>query len=77
MKTRYKYIRFQEIPNPGKKTKHFQCRNNKSGGLLGLVEWERGWRQYCFYPCADTMFSKGCLEDVNDFITQLMDERKK
>ncbi len=79
LKTRYKYIHFWEVPNDRRKTKYFQCRNNKTDDLLGAVQWERGWRQYCFCPVYSTatVFSKGCLEDVNDFIGQLMDERKK
>ena len=77
MKTCYKYIYFVEVPNHGRTTKFFHGRNNKMDLCLGVIRWDRGWRQYCFYPNAETMFSKGCLEDVNDFIGQLMDERKK
>ncbi len=77
MKTRYKYIHFEEGPNPGRSTRRFLCRNTESRLILGEVKWERGWRQYCFSPMGCTVFSKGCLEDVNDFIGQLMDERKK
>ena len=28
-------------------------------------------------PCPNTIFNKGCMEDINDFINQLMDARKK
>ncbi len=77
MRTEYRFIRFVEMENPGRKTRKFNCENRNGGYSLGRVEWECGWRQYCFSPGEATVFSKGCLEDVNDFIGQLMAERKK
>ncbi len=75
MKTKYKYIHFEEVDSTGKKTSVWQCANNKSFSYLGIVKWYGPWRQYCFFPFENTIFNKGCLEDINDFITQLMDER--
>ena len=76
MKTEYKYIKFVQIPQKTK-TSIWNC-NNKSGNYaLGIVKWYPAWRQYCFFPCGNMVFNKGCLEDINYFITQLMDERKK
>ena len=50
---------------------------NKSGGYrIGIIKWYGPWRQYCFFPKEDTIWNKGCLEDVNEFIQGLMDERK-
>ena len=43
---------------------------------LGMIKWYAPWRQYCFFPADDCVFSKSCLEDVNNFIQQLVDERK-
>ena len=79
MITKYKYIHFEQIPVPDqkKKTTIWRCLNNKSLGDLGLIKWYGPWRQYCFLPANGTIFNKGCLEDINDFITQLMEERKK
>jgi hypothetical protein len=85
LKTEYKYIYFEERPNPGKKTKRFTCYNLKSAGELGTIRWESRWRQYVFeVPVADpcdsawwVYFSRGCLRDIADFIDQLMEERKK
>ena len=76
MKTKYKYIHFKQIPDQKKKTSIWRCLNNKSLVHLGIIKWYAPWRQYCFTPYQNTVFNKGCLEDINDFITQLMEDRK-
>lgn len=43
---------------------------------LGVVSWYGPWRQYCFSPDNDTVFSLGCMNDIILFIKELMDERK-
>jgi len=73
MKTKYKFIHFEPMEwlDTGK-TKHFDCKNNNDNYSLGIVEWERGWRQYIFSSSgADVIFSVGCLLDIIDFINQL------
>jgi len=75
MKTRYKYINFAKVSETPK-TSVWACNNNSSGDLLGRVGWYPGWRQYCFLPTPETIFSTGCMEDICDFIKQLHDERK-
>lgn len=49
---------------------------NEHATFLGDVRWYAPWRQYCFLPEDDCVFSKGCMADINDFITKLMDMRK-
>jgi len=75
MKSRYKHIHFVETDTPNRKTKTFECMNNDGVTVLGDVEWENGWRQYCFYPEDDMVFSMSCLVDICHFIQQLMDAR--
>lgn len=70
----YKFIHFR-IFEEKEKTNVYICCNNKSGGKLGFIKWHGPWRQYCFFPECDTVFNKGCLNDVNDFIKHLMNER--
>lgn len=85
LKTRFKYIHFERILNPGKKTQKWMCRNNRSGAELGRIRWESSWRQYVFETVVEpeddygwwVYFSRGCLRDIADFIDQLMEERKK
>jgi hypothetical protein len=49
--------------------------NNKaSGDLLGYIRWYSPWRQYCFFPHSDTVYSAGCLNDINNFIHFLGEE---
>lgn len=70
LKTKYKYVFFNWIEDKPK-TSVWQCRNQTTGGLLGIVKWYNPWRQYCFYPESDCVFNMNCLEDINDFIGQL------
>ncbi len=76
-KTKYKHIHFEDIyMYSGRKTKTFLCQNNNTNTNLGIIKWERTWRQYCFYPDGQTAFSKSCLEDICDFIKQLKQKRE-
>ena len=76
LKTHYKFIHFDDYTPEDQKTKRFMCFNSRHLAFLGEVKWNGGWRQYCFFPASDCVFSKGCMEDINHFIQQLMDERK-
>jgi len=71
----YEYIQFRELFSKGK-TKYFECINNKSSNRLGIIKWYGPWRQYCFFPEPGTIFSKGCLFDIYNFIEELMNDRK-
>ena len=79
MKTKYKYIHFEEEQNPGRKTTKWNCLNSNSGNLLGYVEWYGAWRQYTFstyspafsYEYINIILNKGCLDDISDFLDQL------
>lgn len=46
-----------------------------SGTPLGKIKWYAAWRQYVFYPWGDTLFNRGCMEDIIAFITTEMDRR--
>lgn len=76
MKTEYQYINFKEVPNIKGTTSVWHVRSNSSGAVLSQIKWYGPWRQYCLYTFPNSIFNKGCLEDINDFITQLMDLRK-
>lgn len=76
MKTQYKFIYFlktYDLP----KTSVWHLRSRKSDDLLGEVKWYGPWRQYCYFAMNEAVYSVGCLEDINDFIRQLEEERKK
>jgi hypothetical protein len=62
-----KWIEFHQcqVP-PGYKTKSWDvCA--KAGGHLGNVRWYAPWRQYAFYPKAETLYERQCLRDLADF----------
>lgn len=69
MKT-YQFINFKLIDQKTK-TGVYKCCNNKSGDELGIVKWYSAWSQYCYFPTRPAVYSKGCLEDINDFIKQI------
>jgi len=58
-----------------RKTRIYTLHNRKTDDHLGDVKWNGQWRQFCFYPCGKTIWSKGCLDNVNSLIGNLMRER--
>lgn len=38
---------------------------------LGLIKWYGAFRQYVLYPDNDTIWSKGCLELINNFLNKV------
>ena len=70
MRIRYKYIHFAMLEKK-QKTSVWSCRNNASDYELGRVEWYYPWRQYCFFPSGDSLFNKGCMLDIIDFMENL------
>lgn len=44
--------------------------------VLGQIYWYGPWRQYIFEPLEETIWSKGCMQQVQDFLKELMDARK-
>ena len=46
------------------------------GWKLGLVKWYAPWRQYCFFPENETIFNPTCMEQIIQFIKDLMTERR-
>lgn len=76
MKTVFKYIEFKEVKSD-RKTKVWTCFNIGHGVVLGVVEWEIGWRQYIFSPHSECIFSKGCLDDIASFLSEANIEHKQ
>jgi hypothetical protein len=65
-----KYIHFKKIEDKPK-TSVWSCRNNSGDYQIGIVKWNPGWRQYCFFSEPDMVFSTGCMEDICNFIKRL------
>jgi hypothetical protein len=69
MEKTYKYIHIKEYEKiPNRKTKVYAVINNASNYVIGYIEWYPAWRQYCFCPKGDTVYSVGCMNDIIDFI---------
>lgn len=70
-----KYLAFVTAPQKGK-TKIITIINKHHQDVIGEIKWHGNWRQYCFFPIGDTIWNRGCMKDIDDVITELMDERK-
>lgn len=57
------------------KTLIFHVKSKSSGTLLGTIKWYGAWRQYCFYPEPSTIFNRGCLKDIENYIEAEMQFR--
>lgn len=66
MKTKYKFIYFEA----GYRDCWF-CYSNKKKTALGLVEYYGRWKQWCYFPASETVYSHDCLADIRDFLNQL------
>jgi hypothetical protein len=74
LKHTYEYISFILIDKKPA-TAVWQVVNIKSGDQLGLVQWYAKWHQYIFSPTTEIILSKGCMEDINSFITEVETQR--
>ncbi len=70
----YKYFRILELPQQGKRKTRDYVILTQRGHLLGFIKFYSGWRQHVLQPESGTVWSKGCLEDVNVFLATLKGE---
>lgn len=70
-----KYIQMEFIEQKPK-TVVFEVQTKSDQTRLGLIKWFGRWRQYVFFPESKTVFSKGCMADINSFIEHLMENHK-
>jgi hypothetical protein len=71
-----KYLCFEELESKTK-TKQFAVRNKTQSFILGYVKWYGPWRRYCFFiDKSGLVFDAECLADIQDFLKNLMLERK-
>ena len=78
MKTRYKYIHFEVgVLLENFKYEFWYCKNNYTGEQLGIIEFYVPWQQYCYIPNQNTVYSKSCMEDINNFIEQISKPKQR
>lgn len=70
-----KYIHFIRVEDKPK-TSVWSVRNNSGRYQIGIVAWNPGWRQDRFTPDEGMVFSRGCLNDISEFIRSVMEMRK-
>ena len=58
------------------KTEVYAVMTKDNEVALGIIKWYAPWRQYTYFPDDNTIYSKGCMEDINDFIGKIMELRK-
>ena len=71
-----KYLTFNLLEKK-EKTNVYEVVSFLHGDRLGIIKWYGAWRCYTFLPNYDTIWNKGCLQDIILFIDELMEERKK
>lgn len=69
------YLDFVRDQPPERKTPIVVVRSKSSGTVLGTIAWFGRWRQFCFWPKADTVFNVGCMADIQAKIAELRAER--
>ena len=69
------YVKFELIKN-NPKTKVYSVKSIQGSVSLGVVSWFGKWRRYVFFPEEDTVFDYNCLEDIKNFMDNLMKEHE-
>lgn len=57
----------------------YRISNNRTGHPLGYIEWDAYVKEWAFLPQRfgeQTVFTSGCLEDIQDFIRMLSQDSK-
>lgn len=72
----FEYLVLEETPDDKKKTKTIEVLSRRHGDLLGTLKWYGPWRQYVFFPEPGSLYSSGCLADIETAISTLMSNRK-
>lgn len=68
------YLDFVETGDTGK-TKMWDVMSLSGGYRLGRIRWHGPWRQYVFFPEAETLWNSGRLRSVRLFLVSQMELR--
>ena len=74
-KTEKEYITFREMEHKGKTKKFAVVPLKNQEDILGIILWSGGWRSYVLEINERTQWSTGCLKQIYNFISKLMEER--
>lgn len=59
------------------KTEVYSVLTRSHDELIGEMRYFAKWRQYCFFPIKDTVYSKECLGDLLLFIQDVLEREGK
>jgi hypothetical protein len=65
-----KWIEFRLVEQKAgdkRTTKSWEVVSKQQQKVIGWISWFSGWRKYCFFPDAATVFEQVCLRDIADF----------
>ena len=71
------YLKFYRGLSESGKTAHVLVYAVRDSTLLGRIKWFGRWRQYGFFPEAETIWNRDCLIQVHEEVESLMAERRK
>jgi hypothetical protein len=71
MRTRYRYIHFNDDGHGFNQRPAYVCVSNNANERLARIYWSRYWKQWTVSFAPDLYFDEGCLRDVADFLHQL------
>jgi len=58
----------EDPPIANRLTRTYTILNNRTRAALGSIAWYGPWRGFCFFPATGTVFSSGCLKDLQSAI---------
>ena len=70
-----KYLIFRLLEQKPK-TKVIEVKSKLHYFRLGIIKWYVKWRQYAFFPEADTCFNPECMNDIISKIKELKEDGK-
>lgn len=62
-------------PRPGRTTPIYHLINRRTKATIGSISWHGTWKQFCFFPGGDTVWTTHCLADIRSFLGQAAKER--
>jgi len=71
-----KWINFEQDETYEGKSEKWNVVSIVGHHLLGIIKWFPAWRQYAFFPEANTIFAGSCFDDIYAFIKNLNNKRR-
>lgn len=68
------YLKFEENPNPSRKTKRWTVRSAIGGDWLGAIYFHNTWRKYVFNSM-NADFDIKCLQEIVQFLEDHKEDR--